>query len=141
VRSRVKETNENDWFKLLKVIGFLKLKINDELTIEANEYGNITWYVDAAFGVRKYMKSHTGAAMMLGKGSIQSISTKQKVNLRSLTEAELISMDDVFSKIQCTKLFLQEQGLHQTKHYLQRLLKVFPCHNLSSPNCSKHELP
>jgi hypothetical protein len=48
--------------------------------------------------------------MMLGKGSMQSISTEQKVNSRSSTEAELISMDDVLSKVQWTKLFMQEQG-------------------------------
>jgi TPP-dependent 2-oxoacid decarboxylase len=92
----VKEPNENNWFKLSKVIGFLKSTMNDELTIEANDYGNITWYVDAAFGVHKDMKSHTGSVMMLGKGSIQS--TKQQVNSRNATEAELISMDDVLSK-------------------------------------------
>jgi hypothetical protein len=56
------------------------------------------------------MKRHTGAVMMLGKGSTQSISTKQKVNLRNATEAELISMDDILLKVQWTKLFMQEQG-------------------------------
>jgi hypothetical protein len=118
--TRAKEPNENDWFKLSKVIGFLKLTINDQLAIEANDYGNITWYVDASFGVHKDMRSHTGAVMMLGKGSIQSISTKQKVNSRSSTDAELISMDDVLSKIQWTKLFMQEQQCTIKKHYLQR---------------------
>ena len=117
---RVKEPNESDWFKLSKVIGFLKSTMNDELTIEANDYGNITWYVDAAFGVHKDMKSHTGAVMMLGKGCIQSISTKQKVNSRSSTEAELISMDDVLSKVQWTKLFMQEQGCNIKQNIIYR---------------------
>ena len=118
--TRVKEPNENDWFKLSKVMGFLKTTINDELTIEANDYGNITWYVDAAFGVHKDFKSHTGAVMMLGKGSVQSISTKQKVNSRSSTEAELISIDDVLSKIQWTKFFMQEQGCKINQNVIYR---------------------
>ena len=48
--------------------------------------------------------------MSLGKGSIQSISTKQKVNTRSSTESELVSMDDIISKVLWTKLFLEAQG-------------------------------
>jgi hypothetical protein len=39
------------------------------LKSHANDYGNITCYVDAAFGVHKALKRHTGAVMMLGKGS------------------------------------------------------------------------
>jgi hypothetical protein len=45
------------------------------------------------------MKSHTRRAMTLGDGVIQAISTKQKVSSRTSTEAELISMDDVLSKV------------------------------------------
>ena len=54
--------------------------------------------------------SHTGAVMTLGKGCIHTISTKQKVNSRSSTEAELMSMDDILSKVIWTKLFMKEQG-------------------------------
>jgi hypothetical protein len=45
------------------------------------------------------MNSHTRRAMTLGDGVIQSISTKQKANSRSSTEAELISMVDILSKV------------------------------------------
>jgi hypothetical protein len=68
--TRVKEPNDSDWFKLSKVIGFLKSTMNDEQTIEANDFGIITWCVAAAFGLHKDMKSHTGKVMMLGKGVI-----------------------------------------------------------------------
>ena len=108
--TRVKSPNENDWLKLKRLIGFLKSTEQDVLTLEANNYGKITWHLDAAFGVHNDYKSHTGAIMTLGKGCIQSISTKQKVNARSSTEAELISVDDIISKVMWTKLFLQEQG-------------------------------
>ena len=47
--------------------------------------------------------------MSLGKGSIQSVSTKQKTNSRSSTEAELVSVDDIISKVLWTKLFLDAQ--------------------------------
>ena len=37
--------------------------------------------------------------MSLGKGFISRVSIKQKVNTRSSTEAELVAIDDVVSKI------------------------------------------
>jgi hypothetical protein len=40
-----------------------------------------------------------GAVMTMGIGAVISLSTKQKVNARSSTEAELVSVDDVIAKI------------------------------------------
>jgi hypothetical protein len=96
--------------KLKRILEFLKTTKQDALTLEANDYGKITWHLDVAFGVHNDYKSHTGTIMTLGKGCFQCISTKQKVNLRSSTEAELISMDDIVSKVMWTKLFMQEKG-------------------------------
>ena len=108
--TRVKEPTESDWFKLKKMLGFLKATQEDVLTLESNGDRIITWHLDAAFAVHKDFKSHTGAVMSLGKGSIQSVSTKQKTNSRSSTEAELVSVDDIISKVLWTKLFLDAQG-------------------------------
>ena len=48
--------------------------------------------------------------MTLGKGMICAFSNKQKVNSRSLTEAELIAVDDKISKVMFTKQFIKHQG-------------------------------
>ena len=48
--------------------------------------------------------------MTFGKGCIQEPLTKQKVNSRSSTDAELISMDNIILKVIWTKLFMKEQG-------------------------------
>jgi len=93
------------------MIDFLERTKDDVLTLEAHPGFKIEWYVDAAFAVHNDFKGHTGAVMMLGKGCIQSVSTKQKVNARSSTEAELIALDDVISKILWTKRFLENQGI------------------------------
>jgi len=112
--TRVKAPTEQDWFKLKKMMRFLKRTVDDVLTLEAGEGEgvNIAWYLDAAFAVHQDYKSHTGAAMTLGKGAVQSVSTKQKINTRSSTESELVSSDDILSKAQWTKLFLEAQDLH-----------------------------
>ena len=108
--TRVKEATEEDWKKLLKMMGFLVFTIDDVLTLEADDSQTLTWYIDAAFAVHPDMKSHTGATFTLGKGVICSDSTKQKVNTRSSTEAELIAVDDKISKVIWTKKFLEYQG-------------------------------
>ena len=48
--------------------------------------------------------------MMLGRGAVQSTSTKQKVNTRSMTEVELVSSNNIIAKVMWTKQFLQAQG-------------------------------
>jgi hypothetical protein len=58
--------------------------------------------------------------MTLGNGAIYSISTKQKVNSRSSTEAEFIAVDDVISKVLWTKLFLENQGQNTLMNIIYR---------------------
>ena len=108
--TRVKDPHEGDWKKLLKLLGFLKGTIDDVLIIELDDKQIFKWYVDAAFAVHADMKSHTGAVLMMGKGGVICESTKQKVNSRSSTEAELIAVDDKISKIMWTKRFAEHQG-------------------------------
>lgn len=57
------------------------------------------------------MRSHTGGTLSLGKGSLYSASTLQKINTKSSTEAEeLVAVDDVMPLILWTRYFLQAQG-------------------------------
>jgi len=55
-------------------------------------------------------KSHTGAVMMIGKGTVMSASTKQKVNTASTTESELVAGYEVVTKALWSMLFMKEQG-------------------------------
>eukprot|EP00957_Ditylum_brightwellii_P091830 6991923-Ditylum_brightwellii.AAC.1 len=56
------------------------------------------------------MKSHTGTTFMLGKGSISSDLTKEKVNTCSTTESEVVAVDDKIAKVIWTKKFIAYQG-------------------------------
>ena len=84
--TRTTKSDETDWGKLVRTLGFLKGTRDEILTLEADDTHILTWYVDAAFAVHSDMKSHTGMVFTLGKGAIISSSTKQKVNARSSTE-------------------------------------------------------
>ena len=55
------------------------------------------------------MRSHTGAALTMGKGAMLSLSTKQKINTKSSTEAELVGVDDAMNFVVWSKLFFDWQ--------------------------------
>ena len=108
--TRVKEPQEDDWNKLCRMMAYLKGTPDESLILRADDTNKICWYVDASFAVHADMRSHTGACMTMGKGAAQTISTKQKVNTRSSTKAELIAVDDVIAQIMWTTHFLKAQG-------------------------------
>ena len=88
------------------------------LTLGIDDVKVIKWYVDAPYGVHPDLRSHTGSIMTMGTGAIQSGSAKQKMNARSSTEAELVGVDDVISKILWTQFFIEEQGYEVEKNIL-----------------------
>ena len=108
--TRVKEPNENDWKKLIRLMKFLNGTRDVKLKLSAEKLNMCKWHVDASFAVHPDFKSHTGGTFTLGKGSLINQSSKQKLNTRSSTESELVGADDVLQKIIWTKLFMEEQG-------------------------------
>ena len=110
--TRVLKPNEEDWNKLSRLLSYLKSTINIILRLEADDVQELKWYVDASFGTHSDLKSHTGSIFTLGKGAICNDSNKQKVNARSSTEAELISIDDKIAKIMWMKRFIENQGFY-----------------------------
>ena len=66
----------------------------------------LKWWVDASYAAHDDMWGHTGKTMSMGKdgrGSIVSISKIQKLNPKSLTEAELIGADDAMAHMMCKR--------------------------------------
>ena len=57
------------------------------------------WYIDVALSVHVNMKSHTGAVFTMEKGDIIISPTKEKINLQSSIESELIGVDEKISKV------------------------------------------
>ena len=80
------------------------------LVLGWDETGNIYWSVDASFAVHSDMRSHTGAVMLLGKGALIAMSTKQKLNTTSSTEAELIGVSDSMPFNMWATYFFKAQG-------------------------------
>ena len=108
--TRVRNPTLQDKLKLEKLLGNLLATREDILTLEADDKNNLHWYIDASFANHADVKSHTGSVFTLGKGGISCSSTKQKLNSRSTTKAELIGVDEKISKIIWTKKFIEHQG-------------------------------
>ena len=116
--TRVQKPDHDDWKKLGRCIRYLRDTADMKLTLRANSLNKISWYVDASYGVHPDCRSHTGATMTLGSGSVISKSTKQKLNTRSSTEAELVGVNDAMSMILWTRLFLEAQGIRVTDNII-----------------------
>ena len=118
--TRVQKPDHDDYKKLTRLMRYLQDTVEIPLTLEADNTPVIQWWVDASYGVHSDMKSHTGAMMSLGKGCIQSMSTRQKLNTRSSTEAELVGVHDAMPKLLWTKNFLASQGFDVRNNVLHQ---------------------
>jgi hypothetical protein len=78
------------------------------------------WWVDAAFGVHPDMKSHTGGVLSFGGGAVYGTSTRQKLNTKSSTEAEVVGVSDVLPQILWTRYFMEAQGYKNEDNVLHQ---------------------
>jgi hypothetical protein len=108
--TRVQHPDTDDYKKLARVIKYLRGSLSLQLTLEASDTKIMRWWIDASYAVHPDMKSHTGGVFSIGKGAVYATSTRQKINTRSSTEAELVGVNDVLPQALWTKYFLQEQG-------------------------------
>jgi len=108
--TKVKHPDTDDCKKLACVMKYLHGTKDLSLTMEADEVPK--WWVDSSYAVHLDMRSHSRIYMMLGKGTVYSTSSKQKLNTESSTEAELVAIDNSMAQVQWTRHFLAAQGGH-----------------------------
>jgi hypothetical protein len=107
---RINAVSEQDMKKLHRLIRYLRGTSTMGITLEANNYISIYAYVDASYGVHDDLRSQTGCVIGLGCGPVYCKSTAQKINTKSSTEAELVSLSDMTGQIIWTRNFLEGQG-------------------------------
>jgi hypothetical protein len=108
--TRVKRPDEDDWGKLKRVLKYLKGTRHMRLRLEVDNLGIIQWWVDASYNVHEDCRGQTGAMMSLGRGAPISFSRKQKLNVRSSCEGELVGIDDALPLILWARYFIEAQG-------------------------------
>ncbi len=106
---RVKKPNIDDWGKLRRVLKYLKGTKYMKLTLTTDNLSMIRWWVNASDCTHHDCKDHTGSMMSLG-GILVSSSTKHKINTKSLTESELVALDNACPVILWCLSFIEAQG-------------------------------
>jgi hypothetical protein len=109
--TRVKNPDEDDWGKLVRVLKYLKGTRFMKLILSADEMNfTIHWYIDGSHQVHEDCRGQIGCLMTMGKGAACSSSNKMKCNTRSSTETELISLHDKLPDVIWTRYFVECQG-------------------------------
>jgi hypothetical protein len=92
------------------VLKYLKGTKHMKLTLTVDRMGVIRWWVDASYNAHEDCRGQTGAMMSLGRGAAISFSRKQKLNVRSSSEGELVGIDDALPHILWCRYFIESQG-------------------------------
>ena len=109
--TRVSKSTQEDWAKLRRVLAFLQHTIDDIRVIGAHSLQDIYTWIDSAYGVHNVdLRSHTGGSMSMGTGTIHTRSTKQKLNVKSSTEAELVGTSEYMPYNVWIRNFFGAQG-------------------------------
>ena len=96
---------------MVRVLKYLRGTQFMKLTLSADKTARLRWWVDASYAVHPNKRSHTGSVLSLGEGCVQASSTKQKINVKSSTEAELVGVDDRIGHVLWCNYFLGAQGM------------------------------
>jgi hypothetical protein len=116
--TRARSPNNEDWEKLHHLMEYLRGDRERPLILGTDNEGMLTWYVDTLLAVYPNMHGRTGGDMIMGRGYPISVSTKQKLNTKSLTESELVGVDNMMPIILWTCYFLLSQGYGVIKNLL-----------------------
>ena len=118
--TRVSKTTQQDIRKLKRLLQYLYGTRDEKLTLGADTVMKMETWVDASYAVHHDMKSHTGGVITLGTGAIMSKSSKQKLNTKSSTEAELVGASDYTPNAIWAAKFLDAQGYTLTSNTLHQ---------------------
>ena len=116
--TRVSNAAKDDQNKLDRVLDFLKNTIYDSHIIGASCLDEIYRWIDVSFAVHPNVRSHTGGTMSFGTDIVHVKSSKQKLNMCSSTEAELVGVSDYLPYHIWMEFFMKSQGYDLKKKTL-----------------------
>ena len=116
--TRVSEPDVDDWKKLKRLISYLNATIEDTRIIGCDNIEEIFTWVDAAYAVHPNMRSHTGGTTSMGWGVMHSKSSKQRLNTKSSTEAEIVGVSEYAPHNIWLMNFMSQLGYKMKKNIL-----------------------
>ena len=98
--------------------------------------------VDAAYGMHNNMKSHTRGCMSWGLGDLLTMCIKQRLNVKSSTEAEVVGVSDFLPNMIWARMFIEAQGYSIEENKLnqdnQSTMKIETNGKMSCGKKSRH---
>jgi hypothetical protein len=108
--TRVSKSTVEDQAKLKRLLEYIKATLHFTFTLGADDLKTLRTWVDESYAVHPAMKSHTGGVMSFGTGGLVRKLSKQKLNTKSSTEAELVGASDYLPNTMWVQMFLEKQG-------------------------------
>ena len=78
--------------------------------MSADEETKLESWIDVSYTVHENMRSHTGGSTSLGLGTLSNKSSAQRLNVKSVCEAELVAVSEYLPYNIWLKNFLEKQG-------------------------------
>ena len=101
-----------------RVLSFLTAKKEDERIVGATSLKDLYTWIDASYAVHENMRGHTGEVMSYSRGVIHARGGKQKINVKSSTEYELVGTSEYCPYNIWQMMFMNEQGYPLYKNVL-----------------------
>jgi hypothetical protein len=108
--TRVSKSTVEDEGKLRRLLEYINGSIDKEYILGADDLERIRTWVDASYAVHPDMRSHTGGVISFGRGGLICKSSKQKLNTKSSTEAEVVGASDYLPHTLWVQMFMEAQG-------------------------------
>ena len=118
--TRTSKSTTEDEGKLKRTLEYIKGAADLEYTLGADNLGQFRSWVDASYATHPDMRSHTGGITSFGIGGMLCKSTKQKLNTKSSTEAEVVGASDYLPNTLWVQLFMRAQGYDILNVFFER---------------------
>ena len=104
------KSDVEDWKKLKRGLTFIKNTIDEKRIIGANNLTDIYTWIDSAHDVYPNMRGNTGGTILMGYGIVHGKGAKQKINVKSSTESEVVVFSEYVPYNLWMLMFMEEQG-------------------------------
>ena len=80
------------------------------LTLGGDSIAKMKTWVDVSYGVHADCKSHTGRCISFRTGVVATKCQKQKLNIKSLTEGEIVGVSNFMPNMVWVRMLVEAQG-------------------------------
>ena len=124
--ARVRESDNDDWDKLVHIMKYISGTSNLPLILSANGSGILKFWIDGSITVYPKMIGRTGCVISMERVFTIFSSTRHNLSTRSSDETDIIAVGDCISDVLWNRYWLGARGYDV--FYLKNISKKFKCY-------------